>query len=435
MKWVRACRSANGLTPTTHRPMKLEDAGEQRGNCKKGWVMPQHVQVRLKPRKAAPFFGRHPWVLASAIDRIEGEVVAGDVVDLVAENGDFIARGIINPESRIRVRLYTWQRDETLEHEWWQQKLSKACELRREMGLLTPDGACRLVNSEADGVSGLIVDRFSDYLVIQPTSLAVWRRLDSIASILQAEIGPKGIVLHSDPQINRREGINAVLQPTWGESPNHAVTILEDGLRFQIDLGQSQKTGFYLDQRNNRRAASHYFRGKTVADVCCYSGGFSIFAEKRGEASRVIGVDASQSAIDLAQQHADLNECERCEFEKGDCFKWLDGVVERQEHFGAVILDPPKFASGRKGVSAALRAYHRLNLQAIKAIETDGILVTCSCTGSVHREEFIDTLHGAAVRAKRTIQILENRGAAPDHPVGTHCRENDYLKCLICRVL
>lgn len=397
--------------------------------------MAKLVQVRLKPRKAAPFFGRHPWVLESAIDRIEGEVQPGDAVDLVAENGDFIARGVFNPNSRIRVRLYSWLSDEKLDDSWWRRQLSRAIELRRQLGLLDPTGGCRLINSEADGVSGLIVDRFGEFLVIQPTSLAVWQRLDGIASILQDQLQPRGMVLHIDPQTSRREGIDSVLQPSWGESPEQPVTITENGLNFKVDLRQSQKTGFYLDQRFNRQVASRYMAGRKVADVCCYSGGFSIYAEKLGGASQVVGVDTSQAAVTLAQLHADLNECEHCRFEAGDCFKWLDAAVDRQDQYGAVILDPPKFASGRKGAASAMRAYHRLNLQAVKALEPGGILVTCSCTGSVHREEFIDVLHGVAVRAKRTIQILENRGAAPDHPVGTHCRENDYLKCLICRVL
>lgn len=397
--------------------------------------MAKPIQVRLKPRKAAPFFGRHPWVLDSAIDRVEGEVQPGDVVDLVAENGDFIARGVFNPNSRIRVRLYSWSADETLGDSWWQRQLVTAIELRRTLKFLDPQGACRLVNSEADGISGLIVDRFADFLVIQPTSLAVWQRLDGITSILQQHLQPRGMVLHIDPQTSRREGIDSVLQPSWGENPEQPVTIIENGLSFQVDLRQSQKTGFYLDQRLNRQVASQYVANRKVADVCCYSGGFSITAEKLGGAAQVVGVDTSQAAVTLAQHHADLNDCERCRFETGDCFKWLDAAVERKDQYGAVILDPPKFASGRKGAAAAMRAYHRLNLQAVKALEPGGILVTCSCTGSVHREEFIDVLHGVAVRAKRSIQILENRGAAPDHPVGTHCRENDYLKCLICRVL
>ena len=391
-------------------------------------------QVRLKPRKAAPFFGRHPWVLESAVDTVSSRVDGGAVVDLVAENGDYIATGIFNPQSRIRVRLYSWQRDLAIDGAWWERQILAACDLRNDIGLKAGVGAFRWINSEADGLSGLIVDQFGPYLVVQPTSLGVWQRLESLVGVLRNRIQPQGVVVHLDPKIAKREGISSVMPPTWGEPPTGPIQIEEHGLRYTVDLAQSQKTGFYLDQRLNRAVAATYLKDRRVADICCYSGGFSLCAERLGQASEVIGVDTSRAAVELAQRHADLNECERCRFEVSDCFKWLDEAVNREEKFGAVILDPPKFASGRKGAASAMRAYHRLNLQAMKILEPGGFLITCSCTGSVQREEFIDVIHGVAVRTKRSIQILENRGAAPDHPVGTHCRENDYLKCLICRV-
>lgn len=390
--------------------------------------------VRLKPKKAGPFFGRHPWVLDTAIDSVDGHPAAGDVVSLTAENGDFIARGIFNPRSRIRVRLYTWDRNQSLDREFWQGRIQSAGQLRKALWPAEPPTACRLVNSEADLLSGLIVDRFGDYLVVQPTAYAIWQRLDEIGDLLMQQFQPAGILVHLDTQLSRREGIEAGTTPTWGAPPSEPLTIIEHGLKYQVDLQQSQKTGFYLDQSVNRLAVSRYLAGRRVADVCCYTGGFSIAAEKLGNAASVIGVDTSRTAIQAAQHHAQWNDCQNVQFEVGDCFQWLDAAVERGESFSAVILDPPKFATGRSGLRNALRAYHRLNLQAIKCLEPGGILVTCSCTGSVRRDDFSEMLHGVAVRAGRPVQILDQRGAAPDHPVATHCRENEYLKCFICRV-
>ena len=388
----------------------------------------------LKPGRAAPFFGRHPWVLESAIREVKPNPGPLDWVELRAENGDFVAWGAYNANSRIRMRLYSWRQDVVPDDAWFRRKLANAIELRRHLGYDVPNGACRLVNSEADGISGLIVDRFGSHLVLQPTSLGLWLRLETIAAQLQELVRPESMVVDLDSGIVKREGVIAPVTPSWGSSPEAPIEILEHGLRYSVHPGRTQKTGFYLDQRENRRAAAAHFAGRRVADICCYTGGFAICAEKLGGASEVVGLDTSNTAVDAARRHADLNGCERTRFETGDCFQWLDAAVGRGERFGGMILDPPKFAAGRKQVPNALRAYHRLNLQAVRLLEPGGILVTCRCSGSLMRDEFIEMLHGVAVRAGRAIQILEVRGAAADHPVGTHCRENEYLKCLICRV-
>ncbi|MEZ6106283.1 MAG: class I SAM-dependent rRNA methyltransferase [Pirellulaceae bacterium] len=390
--------------------------------------------VTLKPRRAAPFFGRHPWVLDSAVASVSPNTAPGDLVRLCAENGDFIAWGSYNPASRIRVRLYSWKEEIRPDDAWLENRIDRAIALRGLLGLLGEHQACRLINSEADGLSGLIVDRFHDHLTIQPTGLGMWRRLDAIAAILQRKLEPAAIVVDLDAQVAKRESIEAPVIPSWGTVSSSPLTIREHGIEYAIDLARGQKTGFYLDQRENRRAVAGYLAGRRVADVCCYTGGFALCAEKLGNAAEVIGVDVSQTAVAAATHHAQLNGCQRTRFETADCFAWLDAAVSKEQKFGAVILDPPKFASGRKQIPTALRAYHRLNLQAIRLLEPGGILVTCSCTGSLLREEFVEMLHGVAVRSQRSVQVLEQRSAAADHPVGTHCRENEYLKCLICRV-
>jgi 23S rRNA (cytosine1962-C5)-methyltransferase len=389
----------------------------------------------LKPRKSRPFYGRHPWVLDSAIERIEGQPADGDVVDLLSEKGKFIARGFINSRSRIRVRLYTWEAAELLEEAFWRRRLDAAIEARRELGYDDPRGAARLVFSEGDRLSGLIVDRYADYLAVQVTSLGMALRLPQIAPILLELSGAKGIVLRSEKGIKQAEGLELADGPYCGDTPEGPIEIVENGLRFAVDLSEGQKTGCYLDQRKNRKVAAAYLRGRRVLDMFCYSGGFSLAASSLGGALDVLGVDSSAKAVAAAEQNARTNGISNVRFQAGDGFKTLESFAQAGEKFQAVILDPPKFARSRSSLSEALRAYHWLNRLAINVLAPGGILVTCSCSGLVSRQDFADTLIGVAQQSHRDIQILEQRAAAPDHPVLTSCAEGDYLKCFICRAL
>jgi len=425
------------------------------------------ARVILRPKKALPFFGRHPWVLDSAIDRVEPTGIAsehfldldGQVVDLVSDKGKFIARGFFNSQSRIRVRLFTWNPEEPLDEPLIRRRLVAAIEMRRQLKLESsrshlPDGtlatedadrqekvppgrrdlqACRLVFSEADELSGLIVDRYGDCLAIQPTSLAMAQRLEMIVGTLQELLTPRAIVLRAEKSMAQLEGAELTEGHVWGELPEGPLTIHEHGLAYEVDLHAGQKTGFYLDQRDNRLVASSYLRGRRVLDLFCYTGGFAMNAI-RGGAAEVIGIDTSKKAVAQAQRNAEVNGLSNIRFDTGDGFQTLDRLNEQQEQFGAVILDPPKFARGRSGVNGALMAYHRLNRTAVSLLEPGGILVSCSCTGSVRREDFVAMLSGVAQKSGRNIQILEQRGAAADHPVSATCLETEYLKCLICRV-
>ncbi len=393
------------------------------------------AQAVLKPRKARPFFGRHPWVLDSAVARIEGDAQDGDVVDLVSEKGKFIARGLLNNNSRIRVRLYTWDSGDALDEAFWRRRLEAAVAFRRDVRLLEPSEACRLVFSEADGLSGLIVDRYADYLAVQPTALAISRRLNVLVPILVDLVQPRGIVIRNERGVTQLEGVDVPEGPYWGQPPDGPIFITEHGIRYGVDLTAGQKTGFYVDQRDNRRAAAAYCHGKRVLDMFCYSGGFAVSAAVLGGAREVVAVDTSEKAISLARANADLNGVANLHFQTGDAFHTLDQLVADGERFGTVILDPPKFARSRARLDDALMAYHRLNLMGVLALERGGTLVTCSCSGHVTREDFLHMLSGVAQRSGREIQILEQRGAAPDHPVSATCLETEYLKCFICRVL
>jgi 23S rRNA (cytosine1962-C5)-methyltransferase len=392
---------------------------------------PNLIKVVLKPRKALPFYGRHPWVLDSAIERVEGVPADGEAVDLYSDKDKFIARGAFNGRSRIRVRLYTWNPAEQIE-DVILGRLEAAVRWRDQIGYNDPEGAAWLVFSEGDGLSGLIVDRYADYLAVQVTALAVAVRLEPLIAALVELARPKGIVLRTERSINRAEGLDLRDGLCWGKLPEGDLIINENGLRFHVDLSEGQKTGFYLDQRENRAAATRYMRGRRVLDVFCYSGGFGLAAARSG-AIDVLGVDSSEKAVSLARANAQLNGLGNVRIQSGDCFKTLESLLESGERFGAVVLDPPKFARDRRSVDEALRAYHWLNRLGLGLLEPGGFLVTCSCSGHVTREDFLGMLFGVAQQTRRDIQVLEQRGAAPDHPVAVTCQESEYLKCFICR--
>ncbi len=393
------------------------------------------LQVVLKPRKAAPFYGRHPWVLDSAIERVEGEPTDGDVVDLVSDKGKWVARGVFNSKSRIRVRLYSWDAAEQLNDAFWHARLQRAISLRDALGYVREQGAARLVFSEADGLSGLVVDRYADWLVVQVTALAMLARLERLVPMLVELVRPLGVLVRGDKGVARLEGIELPAGVAWGETHAGPVFIEEHGIRYGVDLAEGQKTGFYLDQRENRRAAATYVAGRRVLDMFCYSGAFSLSALLLGKAREVLGIDASEKAIALARANAQLNSVSGARFEAANCFEALAALRESGERFGAVILDPPKFAQSRRAADEALRAYHRLNRLAIELLDPSGVLVTCSCSGHVTREDFLYMLVGVAQKSGRDVQILEQRGASPDHPTSATCLETDYLKCFICRVV
>ena len=395
------------------------------------------ARVLLKPRKARPFFGRHPWVLDTAIDRVEGTPADGDVVELVSDRGEWIARGLYNSQSRIRVRLYTWQAGEALDDGFWRRRIETALALRDRLFDGAGSRAARLVFSEGDGLSGLIVDRYGDYLVVQVAALGIGLRLKAIVEILAQLATPRGILVRHDPDVAKMDGLAAIAdnELAWGEAPDGPVFIEEHGLRYGVDLSAGQKTGFFLDQRENRRAAAGYLHGRHVLDMFCYSGGFALSASRLGAAIDVLAIDSSPKAIALAKANAELNEIANVRFECADAFRSLESLAAGGRRFGGIVLDPPKFARRRQAVGEALRAYHKLNHLAVDLLEPEGILVTCSCSGYVTREDFLHTLAEVAARSGRDIQVLEQRGAAADHPVSAACLESEYLKCFICRVV
>ncbi len=390
-------------------------------------------KVIVKRGRVKPFFGRHPWVLDSAVERVEGSPADGDIVDLVTHEGVWIARGLFNSQSRIRVRLWTWDQDQSIDHALLRARVASAVAMRRQIGYDDPAGAARLVYSEADGLSGLIVDRFADRLVVQVGSLAIAQRLDPILEALVEQVAPRGVLVRTDRATATSEGLS--LDPEWrvGEAPAAPIEVDEHKLTYQVDLAAGQKTGFYLDQRENRRVAALHARGRRVLDMFCYSGGFSLNAARAG-AAEVTGIDSSEPAIAAARRAATQNGLANATFEVGDALPTLDCLAARGERFGMVVLDPPKFAKNRTQVEHALRAYTHINRRGLELLEPGGVLITCSCSGSVSREDFRHVVSAASCQSGRQVQILEERGASPDHPISATCLETDYLKCLVCRV-
>jgi len=389
------------------------------------------ARVRIAPGREAPIRGRHPWVFSGAVAAVEGSPADGDVVDVVGADDRFLARGLFNRRSQIRVRLYTW-RDEPLDDAFFASRIAGAVALRRRLPGADARDAMRLVFSEGDGLSGLTVDRYGDTLCVQLTSLALARRREAIFDALEAQLRPSGIVLRTEKGILEDEGLELADGVVRGRSPDGMVTLREGDVVFQVDLRTGQKTGFYLDQSVNRPAVARYAPGRSVADVCCYTGGFALHCAAGG-ARRIVGVDASERALSLARDNAGRNVSgAQPEWVREDAFRWLTEQAAGGARYDLVVLDPPRFARSTRGVVQALRAYRRLNETALRVLEPGGVLATFSCSGRVDPEAFRMVVGRAAAAAGRHVRIVERLGQPPDHPVSATCPETLYLKGLIC---
>ena len=398
-------------------------------------------EVVIRSRRAQPFFGRHPWVFAGAVDQVRSGsdatvIEPGTTVRVVSSEGKFIAWGLINPNSRIVVRLYSWSSEESLSPEFWRQRIRTAVQARKAIFDLKADSTgCRLVFSESDVLSGLTVDFYGRYLLVQFTSLALYQHRDALIDALNQEVQPKGIWLRTEKGMREAEGLEAVDGLLSGEEPPRPLFIDEHGVTYGVDVQQGQKTGCYLDQRDNRLAVSRYVRGAKVLDAFCFSGGFGITAAKVGKAASVLGIDSSESALTLARANAELNSvAEKCQWRRDDVRPALEQLAAEGERFDVVILDPPRMARTRGGLDRAINGYARLNLAGLQVLEPGGILVTCSCSGLVSRQEFFEMLADVARQSGRNIQVRENLGQPADHPVSVTCPESEYLKVFICRV-
>jgi len=399
-------------------------------------------KVLLSPGKSRLFYNRHPWVFPGAIAGVQGNPADGAVVALLSHTAKFVGWGMYNSKSKVRVRVYSWNPAEPPEEALFRKRMREAVSLRCSLGFLAPQSGCRLINSEADFLSGLTVDQYGSWLVMQVSSLGMGQREEELARWLREEIDncpettfrPKGIVIRHEKSMSRLEGLEGGDRVVWGETPPDRVEYLEEGIRLLAQPLSGQKTGAYLDQRNNRKEVGQLCHNKTVLDAFCYAGGFGLQAAKAG-ATRVVGIDQSETALALAQNHAEMNGlADRMEWVRGDVFEELARREEGGETFQVVILDPPKFAQAKSALEEALRGYRRLYTLGMRLTVSGGILVLCCCTGLITWEMLENLVEQVGAEERLNVRILSKKGPSPDHPVAASCRESSYLKCLILQI-
>jgi len=391
-------------------------------------------KVVLKPGKDRPVRGRHPWIFSGAIQRVEGKALDGSLVEVQAADGRWLARGYLNRRSQITARLLTWDEGEAIDDDFWARRLRRAIAARQTLADEARTTAYRLVYAESDGLPGLIVDRYGDFLVLQSLTLGIEQQKPLLVRLLADLLHPQGIYERSDVEVRRKEGMPETTGVLAGEAPPDLLEVVENGRRFLVDVQHGHKTGFYLDQRENRRRVAAYCPDTEVLDAFAYTGGFGVYAAA-AQARRVVSVEASEEALGLAQRNFALNGLDVAahEFVLGDVFEVLRGYRQAGRQFGVVILDPPKFAAAAGQVTGALRGYKDVNLLGLQLLRPGGVLATFSCSGLVGADLFQQVVWEASVDAGRDVQVIERLAQAPDHPVLLSFPEGEYLKGLICR--
>ena len=385
---------------------------------------PPESRVVLRDRGAARVRAGHPWVYRSDVAGVDGE--AGNVVRVTDRRGDFLGLAFYNARSEISLRVAT-REDEPVDERWFYGRIRQALAYRKSLRI--DADAYRVLHAEADGVPGLVVDRYGDYLVLQVGSVAVEQRLGWVVSALEDLLDPAGILLRADSLARKREGLDTAVRVLSGEVPENVV-VREGPVRYRAHLWKGQKTGSFLDQRENHLAAGRYVgESGRVLDVFSYAGGFAVHAARR--AASVEAVDSSGAALDAARDNAALNGLSNITFTRKNAFDALRERSDAGERYDAVILDPPAFAKTKRDLPAAIRAYKEINLRAIKLLGQGGILVTCSCSYHFSRELMQDTLRSAAADAGRPMRVREWRGQAADHPELLTVPETRYLKCAV----
>jgi 23S rRNA (cytosine1962-C5)-methyltransferase len=381
--------------------------------------------VRLKIERRSS----HPWVFQKMVERPAIKVPNGSVVDVLDRDGKWVGRGLYNAHSRISLRILTAHANEAIDADWFARQIARAVELRRDvlkLDLVTD--AYRVVHSEADGLSGLVVDRFGPLLVMEFFAAGMYRQREAIESALRRQFPDARFYWFAEEHVGKQESFDC-----RSPEPPPPFTVTEHGVRFRVAPGSKHKTGFFADQRDNRKTLAGFCAGKKVLDLCCNTGGFAIYARVLGGASEVTGIDLDEEAIALAKQNANLNQV-RVTFTKADIFAWLRDVLPSGNRFDVVVLDPAKMTRDREAVDQALKKYLDMNRLALQAVAPGSIFLTCSCTGLVSEETFLDTVRRAAWQAGRTVQIIKVAGAGGDHPFMAHVQEGRYLKAVFCRV-
>lgn len=392
--------------------------------------------------------GLHPLIYRKRIARVDRAAQAGDIVAVHDEQDQHVGYGLFNPRAELALRMLNWG-NELPDENWWRQRLTDAVQLRREM--LKLDGASdsyRLIHAEGDGLSGLMIDKLGDVLSAECFTVGMYQRAEAIIGLLAPLVGTKYHLIRGGPATFAQEGFDGI-DISSPELPKR-VTIQEFGTRFRVDFQAGHKTGFFCDQRDNRKLLASFCKDKTVLDLCCYTGGFAIQAKKLGGASDVIGVDLDSDPLELAKENANLNQV-RVKFAQADAFAYIRDMSATGRMFDVVVLDPPKLIRSRAELEEGTRKHFDLNRLAMRLVAPGGIMLTCTCAGLLTSEEFLRMIYASARQAGREIapatiergarhaprhvQILTKCGASPDHPIATNCPETEYLQAVFMRVM
>ena len=389
------------------------------------------TKVVLNKQISQRVINGHPWIYSNEINRTTGEINAGEIAEVYTHDQKFVGKGYVNPKSLIMVRLLTRDKNETIDEQFFYNRILSAWQYRQKIGYVEN---CRLIFGEADFLPALIIDKFNDYFVIQTLALGidVWKT--AIVNALQRIFGPKGIYERNDVPVRELEGLEQ--QKGFLSAPfDTNIIINENGMKFYVDLEKGQKTGYFLDQHDNRRAIQHIVKGADVLGAFTYTGTFEIHAAHYG-AKSVLGLDISENAVAQANKNAALNGLENiCRFETLNAFDALKAWTKEGRKYDVVMLDPPAFTKSRESINKALTGYKEINLRGMKLVRAGGFLVTSSCTNLVSPEMFLETIQQAAKDAKRIIRQVTFKAQSSDHPIIWGLENTNYLKFLIVQVI
>ena len=376
---------------------------------------------------------KHPWIFSGAIEKVQGMPSNGETVQILASDKKLVGFGSYSPKSQIRVRVWSFNPEEKIDPDFFKRKIVNASELREKSIATSITNAYRIINAESDGLPGLIVDKYSDFLVCQFLSAGAEYHKEIIVEILEDIFKPAGIFERSDVEVRTKENLEPTQGILKGNEPDELIEIKENGLKFFVDIKNGHKTGFYLDQRDNRKIISEFAKDKTVLNCFSYTGGFSVYALSAG-AEKVTQIESSSSVLDLSLKNFELNILPGSSIENinGDVFEVLRKFRDERRTFNLIILDPPKFAESASQIQKASRGYKDINLLAIKLLNPGGTLFTFSCSGHISQELFQKIVADAAIDSGREIKIIKQLTQAADHPVSLNFPEGLYLKGLVC---